>query len=127
MAQTYETRRRSGKHEGSDVKVQGRSHALREKHMKTGKALGFKKGDFVHTGAFPGIIISDVQTFAPCCEVWGFEHEMGSAYAEDLTPLTWEDFQQVAKRYGFDGTADSKVAQEAIAQAKAATGVPVTA
>lgn len=127
MAQTYETRRRSGKHEGSDVKVQGRSQALREKHMKTGKALGFKKGDFVHTGAFPGIIISDVQTFAPCCEVWGFEHEMGSAYAEDLTPLTWEDFQQVAKRYGFDGTADSKVAQEAIAQAKAATGVPVTA
>ena len=95
--------------------------------MKTGKALGFKKGDFVHTGAFPGIIISDVQTFAPCCEVWGFEHEMGSAYAEDLTPLTWEGFQQVAKRYGFDGTADSKVAQEAIAQAKAATGVPVTA
>lgn len=126
MAQTYETRRRSGKHEGSDVKVQGRSHALREKNMKTGKALGFKKGDFVHTGAFPGIIISDVQTFAPCCEVWGFEHEMGSAYAEDMTLLTWENFQEIAKRFGFDGTADSKTAQEAIAKARAA-GVPVTA
>lgn len=128
MAQTYETRRRSGKHEGSDVKVQGRSHALREKHMKTGKALGFKKGDFVHTGAFPGIIISDVQTFAPCCEVWGLEHEMGSAYAEDMTLLTWENFQELAKRFGFEGTADSKTAQEAIAKAKAAaSGVPVTA
>lgn len=128
MAQTYETRRRSGKHENSDAKVQGRSQAPREKNMKTGKALGFKKGDFVHTGAFPGIIISDVQTFAPCCEVWGLEHEMGSAYAEDMTLLTWENFQELAKRFGFDGTADSKTAREAIAKAKAAaTGVPVAA
>lgn len=126
MAQTYETRRRSGKHEGSDAKVLERSRAPREKNMKTGKALGFKKGDFVHTGAFPGIIISDVQTFAPCCEVWGFEHEMGSAYAEDMTLLTWENFQELAKRYGFDGTAGSKTAREAIAQAKA-KGAPVTA
>ena len=91
--------------------------------MKTGKALGFKKGDFVHTGAFPGIIISDVQTFAPCCEVWGFEHEMGSAYAEDMTLLTWEKFQELAGRYGFDGTADSKTAREAIAKAKASASV----
>jgi hypothetical protein len=59
----------------------------------TGKSRGFQKGDFVHTGAFPGIIISDVHTFAPCCEVWGFEHEGGSAYAKDLTKLTFEEFK----------------------------------
>lgn len=80
----------------------------------TGKARGFKKGDFVFTGMFPGIIISDVQTFAPCCEVWGFEHEMGSAYADDLVPLTKEAFIELAKQYQFDGTAFSKVAQDAL-------------
>ena len=97
--------------------------------MQTAKKLGFKKGDFVHTGAFPGIVIGDVHTAAPTCEVWGYEHEMGSAYAEDLTPLSWQDFQQVARRYGFDGTAYSEVAKEAIKQAQAgqAVAAPVTA
>ena len=143
MDQTYETRRRSGKKNGSlepkkpehrtgILEVQSlapETESRKESKMKTAKALGFKKGDFVHTGAFPGIIMGDVHTAAPTCEVWGFEHEMGSAYSEDLTFLTWEDFQQVAKRYGFDGTAYSKAAKEAIAQAlaKTATEVPVTA
>ncbi len=95
--------------------------------MKTGKALGFKKGDFVHTGAFPGIIISDVHSFAPCCEVWGFEHEMGSAYAEDLTAMTWEEFKAVAERYGFDGSAYSEVAKAAIRQARDGAEVAATA
>ena len=95
--------------------------------METAKKLGFKKGDFVHTGAFPGIVIGDVHTAAPTCEVWGFEHEMGSAYAEDLTLMTWQEFQAVAERYGFDGSAYSEAAKNAIAQAKSDMGVPVTA
>lgn len=67
----------------------------------TAKALGFKKGDFVFTGVFPGIIISDVHTSTPCCEVWGVEHEMGSAYATDLKKLTKAEFLASAERYGF--------------------------
>ena len=95
--------------------------------MLTAKKLGFKKGDFVHTGTFPGIVIGDVDTATPRCEVWGVEHEMGSAYAEDLTLMTWEDFQKVAGRYGFDGTADSEAAREAIAHVKAGLGATATA
>ena len=95
--------------------------------MQTGKKLGFKKGDFVHTGAFPGIVIGDVHTATPLCEVWGFEHEMGSAYAADLTPMTWENFQGVARRYGFDGTAHSEVAKNAITAATTGLEVPTSA
>jgi hypothetical protein len=82
--------------------------------MKSGKSLGFKKGDFVFTGSFPGIIISDVQTYAPCCEVWGYEHEMGSAYAEELIKLDYASFLAMALKYGFDGQAYSAVARAAI-------------
>jgi hypothetical protein len=74
---------------------------MREKVI-TGKARGFKKGDFVMTPGFPGVIISDVQTFAPCCEVWGLEHEMGSAYASELILLTKEEFLQATKLYGYN-------------------------
>ena len=88
--------------------------------MKTAKELGFKKGDFVHTGAFPGIVIGDAHTKTPTCEVWGFEHETGSAYAEDLTLLSWADFETLAKSYGFDGEAYSEVAKEAIKRAMSA-------
>jgi len=96
--------------------------------METAKGLGFRKGEFVHTGAFPGIIIGDVHTRTPTCEVWGFEHEMGSAYAEDLALLSWQDFEALAKRYGFDGTAYSEAAKEAIKQAQAEqTAAPVMA
>ncbi len=86
--------------------------------MNTAKALGFKKGDFVHTGAFPGIIVSDAHTRTPVCEVWGFEHESGSAYAEDLVLLNWPTFKSLAERYGFDGSAYSQVAKDAIATAR---------
>jgi hypothetical protein len=135
MAQTYVTRRRSGKHGSSDAKNSDLSRAPEtnsrmEIDMSTGKKLGFKKGDFVHTGAYPGIIISDVQSFAPVCEVWGHEHESGSAYADDLVLLNWPTFESLAKRYGFDGSAYSKVAKEAIKSAQArisAQGTPVTA
>ena len=146
MDQTYETRRRSGKkngglepkkpeHRTGIVEVQSlapETESRKEKtmNMKTAKALGFKKGDFVHTGSFPGIVIGDANTRTPTCEVWGFEHEMGSAYADDLVLLNWPTFQSLAKRYGFDETAYSEVAKEAIKQAKARTSaqeVPVTA
>ncbi len=63
--------------------------------MQTAKALGFKKGDFVHTGLFPGILIGDVHTTTPLCEVWGLEHECGSAYANELRKLTYDEFVRV--------------------------------
>jgi len=66
--------------------------------------LGFKVGDLVWTGAFPGIIISDVGTYAPCCEVFGFEQECGSAYAKDLRHLTREEFVMQCSRHGYSGT-----------------------
>ena len=96
-------------------------------NMQTAKALGFKKGDFVHTGSFPGIVIGDAHTRTPVCEVWGFEHEMGSAYADDLVLMNWPTFQSLAKRYGFDGTAFSEVAKEAIKQAQAEQAAPPVA
>ena len=85
--------------------------------IATGKSLGFKKGEFVWTGAFPGIIISDVRTYAPCCEVWGFEHEMGSAYATDLRKISFDEFK--AQAQGFDGSAYSEVSKKAIKEAEA--------
>ena len=42
----------------------------------------------------------------------GFDHEMGSAYADDLRKITWEHFQTLAKQYGFDGTAFSRSASK---------------
>ncbi|MBI3550871.1 MAG: hypothetical protein HY077_00005 [Elusimicrobia bacterium] len=44
---------------------------------------------------------------------------MGSAYAEDLALLSWPEFKALAERYGFDGTAYSEAAKEAIKQAQA--------
>lgn len=68
--------------------------------MITGKKRGLAVGDFVHTGAFPGVIISDVGTYAPCCEVFGFEQECGSAYAADMTKLTPAQFLEQAAMNG---------------------------
>jgi hypothetical protein len=83
--------------------------------MKTAKALGFKKGDFVFTGAFPGIVISDVNSATPCCEVWGFEHESGSAYAQDLAHLTKGEFIAACRAQGHTELAPfSDVAKEAL-------------
>jgi hypothetical protein len=95
--------------------------------MKTAKALGFKKGDFVHTGSFPAIVIGDVHTAAPTVEAWGYEHEMGSAYADNLTLLSWKEFQDLAGRYGFNGSAYSEAAKNAIKHAMSGTEVPATA
>ena len=86
--------------------------------MPTGKSLGLKKGDFVYTGAFPGIIISDVHTFAPYCEVWGFEQEMGSCYATDLRKLTYQQFRAAINGpLNPQAEVSKKAIQEAEAQA----------
>ena len=60
----------------------------------TGKALGFKKGDCIATGPFVGVIMSDVHTTTPCCEIWGVAHEGGSCYARDLKKITVEQLKQ---------------------------------
>lgn len=62
--------------------------------------MGFKVGDLVFTGSFPAVIMSDVNTSTPCCEVFGFEQECGSAYATDLKPMSKEEFLEQAARYG---------------------------
>ena len=80
----------------------------------TGKSKGLVKGDLIYTGAFPGIIISDVHTFAPCCEVWGFEHELGSAYAKDMVKMKTKAWLILAREHGFDGTAYSETARKTI-------------
>ena len=65
--------------------------------MKTAKTIGFKKGDFVLTACgFPAIIVGEVHTCCPCLEVWGFEHETGSAYSEELIRITKEEFMENA-------------------------------
>lgn len=82
---------------------------------KTAKALGFAKGDFVHTGAFPAVLVSDAHTETPCCEVWGWEHEAGSCYAYDLKHLTFEEFVEQAKANGHTELAPfTNVARKAI-------------
>jgi hypothetical protein len=61
----------------------------------TGTSRGLAKGDYCMTSSgWPCRIMSDVRTFAPCCEVWGFEHECGSVYAADLTKIS----EDTAKR-----------------------------
>ena len=93
--------------------------------MITGKAIGLKKGDFVFTGAFPGIVISDVHTSTPCCEVWGFEHESGSAYAKDMSKITYGTFLAMCADHGHNAPLEaySTVAKAAIRNA-AAQAVP---
>jgi hypothetical protein len=68
--------------------------------MATGKSFGLKVGDLVYTGAFPAVIMSDVGTSTPCCEVFGFEQECGSAYAHDLKKISVEQFVDLTSRLG---------------------------
>jgi hypothetical protein len=91
--------------------------------MLTGKKLGFKKGDFVFTGAFPGIIISNVNTSTPCCEVWGIEQEMGSAYASEMRKLSPVEFAEMVKAHGYSlplsaYAEESKKALKALAEGR---------
>lgn len=88
--------------------------------MSSAKKLGYKKGDFVYTGAFPGILIGDVHTTTPLCEVWGIEHECGGCYASDLRRLTFTEFKAMVQQYnpGAIIEADTQEAKLAIAKAE---------
>lgn len=72
----------------------------RELRDMPAKDMGYKKGDFIWTGSFPGILISDLHTMMPMCEVWGFEQEMGSVYAKDLKRMSKEKFLLAARNHG---------------------------
>lgn len=90
--------------------------------MKTGKKLGLKKGDFIITGdgGFPAIVIGDVNTFAPTCEVWGFEQEIGSTYAETAKKISATAFFFQCLRFGHaNPAARSKEGKAALEVAKA--------
>lgn len=87
----------------------------------TAKALGFKKGDFVTTGYFPAIVAGHVNTSTPLCEVWGVEHECGSAYANELRRISFVEFCELAGRYGHLPNANDAIlpaARESLAQAR---------
>lgn len=91
--------------------------------MTSAKKLGFKKGDFIHTGLFPGIIIGDAHTSTPLCEVWGIECEIGSAYATDLKHISFNDFQVMVRHYNpgmldIGGSAYSEISKKAIQEAE---------
>lgn len=90
--------------------------------MKTAKALGFKKGDCVIIGsthtAFPsscfvGVLVSDVHTSTPCCEVWGLAHEAGSVYAHEIVKVGPEVIK-ASQYYQNDPHPFMKVAKEAL-------------
>lgn len=70
--------------------------------LKTAKSMGFVKGDYAinHLG-WVHKLLSDVHTTTPTCEVWGYEHEFGSAYASNLTKITPEQAQLINKKRGF--------------------------
>jgi hypothetical protein len=62
--------------------------------------MGIMKGQLVYTGAFPGVVIGSLNTGTPMCEVYGIEQEMGSVYADDIRPLTVEEFKSMVVRLG---------------------------
>ena len=80
----------------------------------TAKSLGFKKGDcVVIDDAFVGVLMLDVHTCAPCCEVWGLAHESGSVYAESLKKITPEQLMDT-NYYKADPKPFSKEAKKAL-------------
>jgi hypothetical protein len=96
--------------------------------MTTAKSLGFKKGDFILTEAgFPGILISDINTGTPCAEVWGFEHEGGSVYADQIRKVSYDDFWSACEAYGHKGLQPfSDVSRRAIIEAMQAANPEVS-
>lgn len=70
------------------------------KSRPSAKKLGFKKGDFVWTGIFPGIVVSQVHTSTPVCEVWGIEHESGGVYSTDLKKIGRVTFNSLVAQQG---------------------------
>lgn len=97
------------------------------KGLPTGTSRGLKAGDFVDGGHFVGIIMANVRTFAPTVESWActMSHEMGSAYATELTKITYDQFMDRAQHFGYDGPR-SEAGKKAVAAARAALRVPTS-
>jgi hypothetical protein len=70
--------------------------------VTTAKKLGYALGQLVYTGAFPAVIVGEVNTATPMCEVWGYEQESGSCYASDLRKLTTDEFIALVKAAGHE-------------------------
>jgi hypothetical protein len=70
----------------------------------TGKSKGLAVGDFVYlrSSGWIGRIISDVNTFAPVCYVWGDYPEAGSCYASDMTKVSESRALSIAQMSGHD-------------------------
>lgn len=73
--------------------------------MTTAKKLGFGLGDLVSTGQmegvpFVGVVVGEVNTATPMCEVWGFEQEQGSVYAHQLKKITTAEFIALVQQAG---------------------------
>ncbi len=64
-----------------------------------------KKGDFVVTGVgFPAIVQDSYHSRTTrLLEVWGFEHEWGSEYADELKPVSRETFETIKEQYKHEG------------------------
>jgi malonyl CoA-acyl carrier protein transacylase len=67
--------------------------------MKTAKALGFKKGDWVHYGAWYAKIIGMVHTATPLCFVFGWAEEAGSVYAHDIVKMNVSQQMALEKKH----------------------------
>lgn len=65
----------------------------------TAKKLGFQKNDYALSKSSGWVhkLVGFVNTETPLCEVWGFCHEFGSAYADDLTKISKEEALQRIK------------------------------
>ena len=67
--------------------------------MTTAKALGFKKGDYaINQMGWVCKLIQYVNTTTPMCEVWGFEHEFGSVYANELNKISEQEALRIIER-----------------------------
>ncbi len=61
-----------------------------------------KKGDFVvnRLTGFPAIVRDGYANRATrLTEAWGFEHEWGSQWAEELVPIPKEEFEALKRRW----------------------------
>lgn len=69
--------------------------------LKTARALGISKSDFVHTGTVPGILIDKSNKKMPVCEIWGFEHTTAQVYACEMVKISYEEFLAECLKWGY--------------------------
>lgn len=70
-------------------------------NLKTAKALGFRKGDWVMLtdSGWYAKLLSDVHTKTPVCFVLGYTYEAGSVYSNTLAKLSPEMQQALEKKH----------------------------